>query len=416
MKYIVVLADGMADLPASEWGNLTPLMAAQKPVLDGMCSMAATGELKTVPEGFHPGSEIANMNILGYAPSLYFSGRGVLEAAALNIPVNSNELVFRCNLVTLEQGHLLNHSAGHITTQEAGVLIRYLNENLGHFNVTFHHGVSYRNLLMLKDGDARVQCAPPHDHPGASVAQILPVGEGQAAATAQTLRELMLQTQKLLETHPVNQKRRHKGLPPANGIWPWSPGTPMVFPSFKERWGIQRGAIISAVDLLHGIGRMAGLESIHVEGATGLFDTNYEGKAAAALEALKTNDFVFLHLEAADEAGHEGDWKLKKQVVEDFDSRLLKPLWEGLQHLKEPFALALLPDHPTPCELRTHTSDPVPFLLIKPTLLPDNVTKFDEFSVKKGSLGLLHNDELLQLLFKKTEDKQEIENKQPALL
>ncbi len=402
MKYIVVLADGMADLPMTERGNLTPLMAAQKPVLDGMCQLAVTGELKTVPEGFHPGSEIANMSILGYAPSLYFSGRGVLEAAALNIPVNSSELVFRCNLVTQEEGRLLNHSAGHITSGEAATLMRYLDENLGHFNVRFHPGVSYRNLLVLKDGDVGVQCTPPHDHPGVPVSQILPIGEGQAAATAQILREMMWQAQKLLEAHPVNKDRRDKGLPPANGIWPWSPGTPRVFPSFEERWGIKRGAIISAVDLLHGIGRMVGLTSIHVEGATGLFDTNYEGKAAAALEALKTNDFVFLHVEAADEAGHEGDWPLKKRVVEDFDSRLLKPLWEGLQHLKEPFSLALLPDHPTPCELRTHTADPVPFLLIKPTLPPDEVERFDEFSVKQGRMGLLHNDELLGLLFKKS--------------
>jgi 2,3-bisphosphoglycerate-independent phosphoglycerate mutase len=364
-------------------------------VLDQLCSLAVTGELSTIPKGFHPGSEIANMNILGYDPSLYFSGRGVLEAAALNIAVKSNELVFRCNLVTVEEGRLMNHSAGHISNEEAGILISFLNKELSHGSVRFSQGVSYRNLMMLEGGDANVRCFPPHDHPGTSLSEILPVG----TETAQHLRALMEEAGKLLDQHPVNQLRREKGLAPANGIWPWSPGRSMVFPSFKERWGIDRGAVISAVDLLHGIGRMASLTSIHVEGATGLFDTNYEGKAAAALEALKNHDFVFLHVEAADEAGHEGDYELKKRVVEDFDKRLLKPLWAGLQALNDPFALALLPDHPTPCSLRTHTSDPVPFLMIKPGLVPDKVCVFDEFSVKQGKMGLLHNGELLQLLF-----------------
>ncbi len=395
MKYIVVLADGMADLPIAQWANKTPFMVAHKPVLDQLCSLAVTGELSTIPQGFHPGSEIANMNILGYDPSLYFSGRGVLEAAALDIAVKSNELVFRCNLVTVEEGRLMNHSAGHISNEEAGILINFLNKELSHGPVRFSQGVSYRNLMMLEEGDEKVRCFPPHDHPGTPLSEILPVG----TETAQHLRALMEKAGKLLDQHPVNQLRREKGLPPANGIWPWSPGRSVMFPSFKERWGIERGAVISAVDLLHGIGRMASLTNIHVEGATGLFDTNYEGKAAAALEALKSHDFVFLHVEAADEAGHEGDYELKKRVVEDFDKRLLKPLWEGLQTLQEPFALALLPDHPTPCSLRTHTSDPVPFLLIKPGLAPDKVSVFDEFSVKQGKMGLLHNGELLQLLF-----------------
>ena len=401
MKYIVVLADGMADLPIAQWGDKTPLMAASKPILDQMCRLGVTGELKTVPDGFHPGSEIANMNILGYAPSQYFSGRGVLEAAALNIEVKSNELCFRCNLVTVEQGRLLNHSAGHISNEESGELIRFLNQELSHEKVRFRQGVSYRNLMMMEDGNATVTCFPPHDHPNRSLEGITPQGEGPAATTAQRLNALMRQANRLLDQHPVNVSRRSKGLPAANGIWPWSPGRAIAFPSFKERWGIDKGAVISAVDLIHGIGRRARLTSIHVTGATGLFDTNYEGKAAAALQALQTHDFVFLHVEAADEAGHEGDYELKKQVVEDFDHRLLKPLWEGLQQMGEPFALALLPDHPTPCSLRTHTAQPVPFLLIKPGMEADQVVRFDEWSVQKGKMGLLQNGDLLQILFSK---------------
>lgn len=399
MKYIVVLADGMADLPIPEWNNKTPLMMARKPVMDHLCSIAQTGLLQSVPEGMHPGSEIANMSILGFDPRKYFPGRGVLEAAALKIPVRPDELVFRCNLVTVENGKLMNHSAGHISNEEAEELIQSLNDEFIKDGARFYQGVSYRNLMMLQGGEGDVICRPPHDHPGEEMARLLPEGTKVGNQTAETLISLIKRSIKLLDKHPVNVARKKKGLPPANAIWPWSPGKPGGFPTFKERWGIHSGAVISAVDLIRGIGSLAGLDNIYVEGATGLFDTNYEGKAAAAVSALKKVDFVFLHVEAADEAGHEGDKELKKRVVEDFDHRLLKPLWEGIKNMEGEISLALLPDHPTPCALRTHTSDPVPFLLIKPGEKPDSVSVFDEFSVKNGSLGLLKDGEVLQKLF-----------------
>jgi 2,3-bisphosphoglycerate-independent phosphoglycerate mutase len=399
MKYIVVLADGMADNPIPEWDNKTPLMVANKPVMDKLCSLGQTGLLKSIPEGLHPGSEIANMNILGFDPRKYFPGRGVLEAAALNVPIEDNELVFRCNLVTVEEDKLMNHSAGHISNDEAGELINYLNEKLHTEGVRFHQGVSYRNLMMLKDGKTDVYCKPPHDHPGEKLDDLLPTPTGEDGDTAKRLSELIKRSIDILNNHPINKKRKEQGKAPANAIWPWSPGKPGGFPTFEERWGIKSGAVISAVDLIRGIGGLAGLENIYVEGATGLFDTNYEGKAEAAVNALRKVDFVFLHVEAADEAGHEGDKDLKKRVVEDFDQRLLKPLWEGIQQLDEEVALALLPDHATPCALRTHTSDPVPFFLVKPGLEADSVNSFDEFSVKKGALGILADGQVLDKLF-----------------
>jgi 2,3-bisphosphoglycerate-independent phosphoglycerate mutase len=399
MKYIVVLADGMADNPIPEWDNKTPLMVANKPVMDKLCSLGQTGLLKSIPEGLHPGSEIANMNILGFDPRKYFPGRGVLEAAALNVPIEDNELVFRCNLVTVEEDKLMNHSAGHISNDEAGELINYLNEKLHAEGVRFHQGVSYRNLMMLKDGKTDVYCKPPHDHPGEKLDDLLPTPTGEDGDTAKRLSELIKRSIDILNNHPINKKRKEQGKAPANAIWPWSPGKPGGFPTFEERWGIKSGAVISAVDLIRGIGGLAGLENIYVEGATGLFDTNYEGKAEAAVNALRKVDFVFLHVEAADEAGHEGDKDLKKRVIEDFDQRLLKPLWEGIQQLDEEVALALLPDHATPCALRTHTSDPVPFFLVKPGLEADSVNSFDEFSVKKGALGILADGQVLDKLF-----------------
>ncbi|PWD98331.1 cofactor-independent phosphoglycerate mutase [Marinilabilia rubra] len=399
MKYIVVLADGMADNPISEWDNKTPLMVAKKPVMDSLCKRGQAGLLKSIPDGMHPGSEIANMNILGLDPREYFPGRGVLEAAALNVPSEPNELVFRCNLVTIEGGKLVNHSGGHISNEEAGELIKALNNELTSEGVKFHQGVSYRNLMMMENGSEEIECKPPHDYPGEPFEGLLPSGKAGGSETVDRLQSLIKKSIEILDKHPVNKRRREQGLAAANAIWPWSPGKAGGFPSFKERWGIKSGAVISAVDLIHGIGGMAGLESIHVEGATGLFDTNYEGKAAAAVEALKKVDFVFLHVEAADEAGHEGDKDLKKKVVEDFDQRLLKPLLEGLNQLDEEVAIALLPDHPTPCELRTHTSDPVPFFIVKPGLEADGVDSFDEESVKNGAMGTLSDGGVLEKLF-----------------
>ncbi|ASB50638.1 cofactor-independent phosphoglycerate mutase [Alkalitalea saponilacus] len=401
MKYIVVLADGMADEPIEAFNGLTPAMAAHKPVMDAMCKQAATGLVHTVPQGFHPGSEIANMNILGYQPSKYFEGRGVLEAAALGIESEPDELVFRCNLVSVEENILINHSAGHISTAEADEIIQTLNSELGSEKIKFYTGTSYRHILVIKGANKNVKCTPPHDHPGKPAHPLFPTAESpDADDTAKLLSELMDKSLKILANHPVNVKRRADGKKCADSIWPWSPGYRPAFPSFKERFGMDSGAVISAVDLIHGIGKLAGLESVFVEGATGLHDTNYEGKAAGALDALQKHPFVFLHVEAMDEAGHEGDYQLKKRVIEDFDSRLLKPLWDGLNKMGEPFTFLLLPDHPTPCNLRTHTMEPVPFFMIKPGLDADSVDSFNEETVKNGSLGEILGENILDMFFK----------------
>ncbi|WP_026475639.1 cofactor-independent phosphoglycerate mutase [Alkaliflexus imshenetskii] len=400
MKYIVVLADGMADEPIDEFGGLTPVMAADTPVMDEICRKSATGLVHTVPQGFHPGSEIANMNILGYHPGKYFQGRGVLEAAALGIESEPDDLVFRCNLVSLEQDVLINHSAGHITSAEAAELISALNNVLGSSTVKFYPGTSYRHILVLKGANVGVKCIPPHDHPGKPAKPLFPVAESaEGNETAALLCDLMEQSVAVLANHPVNLKRKAAGKKCADCIWPWSPGYRPAFPSFRDRFAIESGGVISAVDLIHGIGKLAGLESIFVEGATGLHDTNYEGKAAAALDALNRHPFVFLHVEAMDEAGHEGDFRLKKRVIEDFDRRLLKPLWEGLSKLDSPFSFLLLPDHPTPCNLRTHTHAPVPFMMIKPNLKPDDVQQLNEDSVKNGSFGEVEGDSILDMFF-----------------
>jgi len=401
MKYIVVLTDGMADEPIAAFNGLTPVMAASTPTMDEICRQSATGLVHTVPEGFHPGSEIANMNLLGYPPAKYFVGRGVIEAAALGVPMEPTDLILRCNLVSMEQGILVNHSAGHISTEEAAQLIDALNAALGSDTIRFYTGTSYRHILVIKGGNKHLKCVPPHDHPGKLAEPLMPVATTtEAKATADIIHELMFDSQEVLAHHAVNEQRRKEGKKTADSIWPWSPGFYAEFPSFEERFGIKSGAVISAVDLIFGIGKQASLELVHVEGATGLHDTNYEGKAEAALKAMDRHPFVFLHVEAMDEAGHEGDYELKKRVIEDFDRRLLKPLWEGLKAKNEEFSLLLLPDHPTPCNLRTHTMSPVPFMMFKPGLSADKVERLDEESVKKGSLGEIKGEDILDNFFK----------------
>ncbi len=400
MKYIVVLADGMADEPIDEFNGLTPVMAAKTPIMDEICRLSVTGLVNTIPEGFHPGSEIANMNILGYRPAEYYQGRGVLEAAALGLKFDAGDLVLRCNLVSAENGVLLNHSAGHISTAEADELIKALNNELGNEKIRFYTGVSYRHILVIKDANHEISCTPPHDHPGEALEPLLPVATSKSGeVTTKVLNDLIKRSKKILAEHPVNVERRKVNKKCADMIWPWSQGYAHEFKSFNERFGIKSGAVISAVDLIHGIGKLAGLESVHVDGATGLFDTNYEGKAEAAIKALKRHPFVFLHVEAMDEAGHEGDCILKRNVIEDFDRRLLKPLWENLQNFKEEFSLLLLPDHPTPCYLRTHTSLPVPFMMLKPGMKADQVDEFNEESVKTGAMGKVEGEDLLDLFF-----------------
>jgi 2,3-bisphosphoglycerate-independent phosphoglycerate mutase len=308
-------------------------------------------------------------------------------------------MAMRCNLICVEGEILKNHSSGHITTEEADELIQFLNEQLGSDRVQFHTGVSYRHLLVIKDADKRLDCTPPHDVPLQPFHPLMVKAEvSDAQETAELLNELILKSQQILADHPINRKRMAEGKDPANSIWPWSPGYRPAMQTMQEMYGFKQGSVISAVDLIRGIGVYAGLKVIEVEGATGLYDTNYEGKAQAALEALKTDDFVYLHVEASDEAGHEGDVSLKIQTIENLDRRILRIIYEELNKWDEPVAIAVLPDHPTPCVIRTHTNTPVPFLIYKPGQTPDAVTCFDESSVLNGKYSILENNEFIKEL------------------
>lgn len=389
----------MADEPIEALGGKTPMQYADTPYMDKLAALGVCGQMKTVADGFHPGSEVANMAVLGYDLSKVYEGRGVLEAASIGVTLQLGEMAMRCNLICVEGDILKNHSAGHISTEEADELIQFLNEKLGSDQVQFYTGVSYRHLLVIKGGDKRVDCTPPHDVPLHPFRPLLVKPEApEAKETAYLLNDLILQSQEILKGHPVNLKRRAAGKDPANSIWPWSPGYRPAMQTMQEMYGFKKGSVISAVDLIRGIGVYAGLEVISVEGATGLYDTNYEGKAYAALEALKTNDFVYLHVEASDEAGHEGDVDLKIKTIENLDKRAIRIIYEELQKWDEPVAIAVLPDHPTPCSIRTHTATPVPFLIYKPGQEPDAVTCFDEFSVLNGKYGVLEKDEFIKEL------------------
>ena len=389
----------MADEPIEALGGKTPMQYADTPYMDKLAEMGVTGRMKTVADGFHPGSEVANMAVLGYDLPTVYEGRGVLEAASIGYDLKPSEMAMRCNLICVEGDILKNHSSGHITTEEADELIRFLNEKLGSDRIHFYTGVSYRHLLVVKGGDKRLDCTPPHDVPLHTFRPLMIKPEApEAQETADLLNNLILQSQEILKDHPVNLQRIAAGKDPANSIWPWSPGYRPAMQTMQEMYGFKQGSVISAVDLIRGIGVYAGLEVIDVEGATGLYDTNYEGKAHAALEALKTNDFVYLHVEASDEAGHEGDVDLKIRTIENLDKRAIGILFEELQKWDEPVAIAVLPDHPTPCAIRTHTNTPVPFLIYKPGQEPDSVTRFDEFSVLEGKHGILEKDEFIKEL------------------
>ena len=392
----------MADERIAKLNNKTPLEAANKPYIDLIAKKGCTGLFHTVPEGFKPGSEIANMCVLGYDVRTEFEGRGSLEAASIGVSIMPGEMAMRCNLICVHDGKIKNHSAGHISNEEAKELIEFLQAELGNDVFTFHNGISYRHLLIMKGGNKQITCTPPHDVPGAEVNSVLVKADvAEAEETARLLNELTLKSQELLENHPVNLKRKAEGKDPANSIWVWSPGYKPSMKTLKEKFGIGSGAVISAVDLIKGIGVYAGLESIEVEGATGLYNTNYEGKAEAAIEALKKNDFVFLHIEASDEAGHEGDVDLKVKTIEYLDSRIVKPIYEEVSKWDEPVSIAILPDHPTPCAIKTHTASAIPFIIYNPEAEADKVEVYNEFSVKEGSYGILNEDEFIKSFLKK---------------
>lgn len=415
MKHIIILGDGMADWAVDELGGKTLLQAAHTPYMDLLARMGRTGRLVTVAQGFHPGSEVANMSVLGYNLPKVYEGRGPLEAASIGVDLKPGEMAMRCNIICIEGDKIKNHSAGHITTEEADVLVKYLEEKLGDDRVKFYTGVQYRHLLVIKGGDKRIKCTPPHDVPLQPFRPLMvkpmpgtedidkPESEATLtpSQTADLINDLIMRSQELLKDHPVNLKRMAEGKDPANSIWPWSPGYRPRMERLADKFPqVKRGAVISAVDLINGIGYYAGLRRLNVEGATGLYDTNYENKVAAALEALKTDDFVYLHVEASDEAGHEGNVALKIKTIENLDSRAVGPIYEAVKDWDEPVAIAVLPDHPTPCKLRTHTAEPVPFLMWYPGIEPDEVQTFDEVAACNGVYGLMKEDEFINEFMK----------------
>jgi len=393
----------MADEPIASLDNKTCLQAANKPNIDKVAALGRCGLLDTIPVGFAPGSEIANMSVMGYDVPKVFEGRGSLEAASMGVVIEPGEMAMRCNLICIVDGKIKNHSAGHISNEEAEELILFLQKELGNEQVNFFSGVSYRHLLKIKGGKKQLKCTPPHDVTGTPFADVMILAETEEAKeSADLLNDLILRSQKLLESHPINLKRAAAGKDKANSIWPWSPGYKPEMKTLLELYNLKSGSVISAVDLIRGIGVYAGLKVIEVEGITGLYNTNYEGKAQAAIEALRTNDFVYLHIEASDEAGHEGDVALKIKTIEYLDARVVKPILEEVSSWDEPVTIAILPDHPTPCAIKTHTNKPVPFIIYRPGEKADEVTVYDEFACEKGSYGLLRGMEFMQTLIKNT--------------
>ena len=407
MKHIIILGDGMADHPVERLGGKTLLQYADTPYMDLLARKGKTGRLMTIPDGFHPGSEVANTSILGYDLNKVYEGRGPLEAASIGYNMSPEDLALRCNLITLSDGIIKNHHGGHLTTEEGTTLIKYLNEKLGNEYIQFIPGIQYRHLLIIKGGSKHIICAPPHDHPNEAWKPLLIKAENEnkedgrlsPQETANLLNELIIKSQELLTAHPFNLQRRDKQNDIANSIWPWGGGYRPQMRTLSEMFPqIHSGSVISAVDLIRGIGYYAGLEIIKVKGATGLANTNYEGKVEAALKQLREKDFVFLHIEASDEAGHDGDLQLKLQTIENLDHRAVEPIYNEVKKWDEPVCIAVLPDHPTPVEIRTHVKEPVPFLIWHPGITPDNVTQYDETSCVRGEYGLIYLQEFMHSL------------------
>ena len=407
MKHIIILGDGMADHAVERLGNKTLLQYAETPYMNMLAKIGRTGRLNTIPEGFLPGSEVANTAILGYDLNKVYEGRGPLEAASIGYIMQPEDMAIRCNIVELENGLIKNHHGGHLTTEEGDLLIKYLDDKLGNDKIKFITGIQYRHLLVIKGGNKHINCAPPHDHPNEEWKELLVKPEENYVETdssrmspqetADLINELILKSQKLLAEHPFNKGRLEK----ANSIWPWSGGYRPSMKTLMQLFpDIKSGSVISAVDLIRGIGHYAGLDVIKVKGATGLADTNYEGKAEAAIEALKKQDFVFLHIEASDEAGHDGDLDLKIKTIENLDSRIVKPIYEEVKNWDEPVCVAVLPDHPTPVEIRTHVKEPVPFIIWYKGIEPDDVSTYDEVSCVSGSYGQLNLNEFMETFMK----------------
>lgn len=408
MKHIIILGDGMADHPVGRLGGKTLLQYADTPYMDMLAKNGRTGRLITIPEGFQPGSEVANTAILGYDLNEVYEGRGPLEAASIGYDMRTDDMAMRCNIITLADGRIKNHHGGHLTTEQSDILIKYLDRQLGNEDIKFITGIQYRHLLIIRGGNKHIVCAPPHDHPEEEWRQLMVRPEHgwenrrdgdrmTAQQTADIINTLILKSQQLLEQHPFNKERAAQQKDTANSIWPWSGGYRPKMDTLQQMYPqIKEGDVISAVDLIRGIGRYAGLNRVTVEGMTGLADTNYENKAQAAIDMLRQHDFVYLHVEASDEAGHDGDLELKLKTIENLDRRIVKPVYEEVSTWTDtPVCIAILPDHPTPVELRIHVAEPVPFIIWHPGITPDGVETYDEVSCVSGSYGLLRFEEFM---------------------
>lgn len=400
----------MADHPVERLGGKTLLEYARPEYMNRLAKMGRTGRLQTIPSGFAPGSEVANTSILGYDLNKVYEGRGPLEAASIGYELHPDDLALRCNIISLADGNIITHNGGNLETADADMLIQELNKYLGDDRVRFITGIQYRHLLVIRGGSKHVVCAPPHDHPNEPWEKLLvkaednaPVEPGRMTAeeTAELINRLIIESQQILSAHPFNRNRAAKGERQANSIWPWGGGyRPSMQPLTQLYPQVKSGTVISAVDLIRGIGHYAGLEIVNVEGATGLANTNYEGKAQAAIEALQHDDFVFVHVEATDEAGHDGDLELKLRAIDYLDKRLIKPVYEAVCQMNEPVCIAILPDHPTPVEMRIHVDEPVPFLIWHPGIEADAVEHYDEVSCVSGSYGMLKLNEFMNQLMK----------------
>lgn len=412
MKHIIILGDGMADKPVASLGGKTPLQYASTPYMDTLARMGKTGRLVTIPEGYMPGSEVANTAILGYDLDEVYEGRGPLEAASIGYEMEPLDMAIRCNIISTRDGKIITHNGGNLETADAAQLVDYLNDKLGSEKVRFVKGIQYRHILIIKGGSKHIVCAPPHDHPNedwhtllvkpeAGWENVREEGRMTATETAAMLNDLIVASEELLYCHPINVERRTRGALLANLIWPWSGGYRPAMQTLKQQYPqIRSGSVISAVDLIQGIGKYAGLDVVKVKGATGLADTNYEGKAAAAIETLRNQDFVFVHVEASDEAGHDGDVDLKVKTIEYLDSRIVKPVYEEVKNWNEPVCIAVLPDHFTPVEQRIHVGEPVPFLIYYPGIESDSVDRYDEESCVSGGFGMIRLNEFMQTLMK----------------
>ncbi|HOW73125.1 MAG TPA: cofactor-independent phosphoglycerate mutase [Phycisphaerae bacterium] len=394
MKYVLILPDGAADEPNPDLGGRTPLEVARIPHMDWIVANGRIGTVRTIPKGFTPGSDVATLSVVGYSPERYYTGRAPLEAAARRIPIGPDDLVFRCNLVTIVDGAMVDFAAGHISQPEAEQLIAELQATLGDDKVSFHSGVSYRHLVKMKEsGWMKVKCTPPHDIPGQAVGGHLPSGKGSEA-----VRELMERSAAVLGNHKINQVRRDLGENPATSIWLWGQGGSPRLPSFRERFGVH-GIAIAAVDLIRGIAACVGWKLIEVEGATGYLDTNYHGKGEAAVRALDEADFVAVHVEAPDEAGHNGDAAAKIKALERVDEHIVGPVLEKLRTL-DAWRILCVPDHPTPVRLKTHTAAPVPFCMAGGGLVPDEATSFSETEAGESDLHIDPGHELMEYFLK----------------